>query len=393
MRFGYMVDGSSYEPQFVEAKSLEGAVALVEIRLPVSRMAAQPDSPFVEVWLDRGVARKDMSFYDLSMVYKLYPQNSGKLICGELVVGQGEPFDRENYKGFMVVTCHDAGIERQDENGEAVLCDGYFCQVYLADDDQYAFELDSFTLAAGFEIEDVSDMALDLGIKRYLDDAEDALWKSVDGIAEKLQENLLSVAPRSMIARSERLATLAERARVSEQTKRAVDMFDDICSQPGGKEVFGIANIVWSLRDNCADVLTQDEILRFTERLHEASTMSVSPLLQAERVDAVCTLLTSGVTGTRSPELPQATPEQIKEVLLTCDMDTFIDLVDVAALDNQQYYAMDCNGVYGDLERVEDAIQKVVARKPDLDRVIEGVREATPDDGRANAAVRECECI
>lgn len=35
-----------------------------------------------------------------------------------------------NYKGLYITCCADSGIERTDKNGKAVLCDGFFYQVF-----------------------------------------------------------------------------------------------------------------------------------------------------------------------------------------------------------------------------------------------------------------------
>ena len=121
MRFGYMIDGPVYNTRFIEASSLKDAVAQLEGKLRVTHMAQQSDPVFIELWLDCGKDRKNMSFNDLERVYKFYPQTSGKLKCSDLLVGNGKLFDRENYKGFMVCSNFDRGIIRVDNNGSEVL--------------------------------------------------------------------------------------------------------------------------------------------------------------------------------------------------------------------------------------------------------------------------------
>lgn len=85
MKFGYMLDSSSYEPHFLDAVSFVDALTQLEGKFDVTRLASRsPDTPFVEVWIDKGVERKDMSFEDLSEVYRLTPDPSGSFKCHDL---------------------------------------------------------------------------------------------------------------------------------------------------------------------------------------------------------------------------------------------------------------------------------------------------------------------
>lgn len=75
------------------------------------------------------------------------------------------------YRGFIITSTSDSGIERYDrESSQDVLCDGYYCQIYDGDDDQYANQLDDFCIAEGHEIKDCSYGELERGIARYVDD-------------------------------------------------------------------------------------------------------------------------------------------------------------------------------------------------------------------------------
>lgn len=86
-------------------------------------------------------------------------------------------FDRGNYKGYAISTCFDKGIIRINEHDEEEICEGYFCNVYPADDYNYDYEIDSFTLAVGYELHDLSDLAVDKAIKEHLED-----WEEYKGI-------------------------------------------------------------------------------------------------------------------------------------------------------------------------------------------------------------------
>lgn len=72
--------------------------------------------------------------------------------------------------GYWVSCCSDSGIERENpQTGKTELCEGYFCQVY--EDGDYQNDVDSFCLAVGYEIPDLSDASLERGIREYLSPA------------------------------------------------------------------------------------------------------------------------------------------------------------------------------------------------------------------------------
>ena len=122
--------------------------------------------------------------------------------------------------------------------------------------------------------------------------------------------------------------------------ENADNLLSEVMSQPHGEEVFLLANVIYLLRD-ASENLTKKELLLLAERTLDASQLSLVPLLTAERVDAVRTLLENGISPNRFPELPAVSPEDMTRVLLSCDMDVFTDLIEAVALDNQRYYAPD----------------------------------------------------
>ena len=110
--------------------------------------------------------------------------------------------------------------------------------------------------------------------------------------------------------------------------------------------------------------------------------MSAVPLLTAERVDAVRALLECGIAENRSAQLSPASPEQAKKVLLNCDLDVFVNLVDQVALDNQEFYAPDgfCLSD-NELGMIEKAFSYVLNDKVGLDDAISAAnkqKDATP---------------
>lgn len=66
------------------------------------------------------------------------------------------------YGNVYVTLCYDSGIVRDGNCYE-----GYYCQVY--NDSDFTEELDSFCLASGYDIPDMSDEAIEFGIRSYLD--------------------------------------------------------------------------------------------------------------------------------------------------------------------------------------------------------------------------------
>lgn len=82
LKFGYMIDSHIYEPHYLQASSFAEAIAMLEQKLPVQRLARRGDDvPRVELWVDKGVERKDMSFDMVDDIVNLYPESSGKFVC------------------------------------------------------------------------------------------------------------------------------------------------------------------------------------------------------------------------------------------------------------------------------------------------------------------------
>lgn len=71
------------------------------------------------------------------------------------------------FGNYYVLTSPDKGIERQNPiTDKPEICEGFFCEVYR--DAEYIFQVDYFCLAVGHEITDLSDEALQAGIRTYL---------------------------------------------------------------------------------------------------------------------------------------------------------------------------------------------------------------------------------
>lgn len=72
-------------------------------------------------------------------------------------------------QAYRIEKCFDSGIERENEFGETVLCEGYYCQLYNQSYTEHTNEIDNFCLAVGYEIPDLSEEAFENGVKNYLD--------------------------------------------------------------------------------------------------------------------------------------------------------------------------------------------------------------------------------
>lgn len=67
---------------------------------------------------------------------------------------------------YYVDAISDYGIERTDQNGNGVICSGFYCRVF--NDPEYKNQVDDFCLAVGYEIEDETQKSLENGIRVYL---------------------------------------------------------------------------------------------------------------------------------------------------------------------------------------------------------------------------------
>ena len=63
------------------------------------------------------------------------------------------------YRNFHFTTCQDTGIERINKEGETVLCNGYYFQIFA--DENYENQIDDFCGAVGFELPDMSQECAD----------------------------------------------------------------------------------------------------------------------------------------------------------------------------------------------------------------------------------------
>lgn len=95
------------------------------------------------------------------------------------------------YRGFEIIPDEEDGMERYNpQTGQTEVCRGYACEVYAAEDAQYAHLLDCFDLAEGHEIADISQGSLESGIIRYVDGHYGYLQGEKEELRRKRTEEL-----------------------------------------------------------------------------------------------------------------------------------------------------------------------------------------------------------
>lgn len=71
------------------------------------------------------------------------------------------------FEGYWIASSLVSGIERENpETGRTEACEGYLCRMY--EDKDCGWELDSFSLAVGYDIPDLSEESLEKGIREYM---------------------------------------------------------------------------------------------------------------------------------------------------------------------------------------------------------------------------------
>lgn len=71
------------------------------------------------------------------------------------------------FEGYWIASSKVSDIERENpETGRTEACEGYLCRMY--EDKNCRWELDSFSLAVGYDIPDLSEESLEKGIREYM---------------------------------------------------------------------------------------------------------------------------------------------------------------------------------------------------------------------------------
>lgn len=71
------------------------------------------------------------------------------------------------FEGYWITSSKVSDIERENpETGRTEACKGYLCRMY--EDKDCRWELDSFSLAVGYDIPDLSEESLEKGIREYM---------------------------------------------------------------------------------------------------------------------------------------------------------------------------------------------------------------------------------
>lgn len=192
---------------------------------------------------------------------------------------------------------------------------------------------------------------------------------SIKALSFQNDSKVFSVSPEVLEAYNENLREEAQHSVSISLLEQADALLEDICKKTNGSELFYLAGILNTM-DQEEVPLEREEMFRMAQRIVDISDLGNIPILTAERVDAVCWLLNNGMSVNRSPEFPKASPEQMKEILLTCDIDVFGDIVETVAVDNQYVYGPE-NPHSQYAQDLRDAsvaaIEAVVERKASLE--------------------------
>lgn len=96
------------------------------------------------------------------------------------------------YRGFNITYTTDKGVERENPaTHRKDIRNGYYCEIYPGDDDQYANRIDSFCLAEGYEIPEWTDHEAEKAIRDYVDREYYFLKAANDEIISERREDLV----------------------------------------------------------------------------------------------------------------------------------------------------------------------------------------------------------
>ena len=96
------------------------------------------------------------------------------------------------YRGFNITYTTGKGVERENPaTHRKDIRNGYYCEIYPGDDDQYANRIDSFCLAEGYEIHEWSDHEAEKVIRDYVDREYYSLKAANDEIISERREDLV----------------------------------------------------------------------------------------------------------------------------------------------------------------------------------------------------------
>lgn len=174
-------------------------------------------------------------------------------------------------------------------------------------------------------------------------------------------------------------------------TTRAALLLEETLQRPSGAEVFALANVLYSLKEDTEDLSEESRII-LAQKILEATGNSVIPLLTAERIDAVRVLISEGIDPNRVPEFPETSADKMTDLLLNCDIDIFIEIVDTVALSNQSFYAPDIENLVLNQDRHQQAIDAILStnnKKVSLSEKIRSAAERTASEDIPKTSEKE----
>ena len=143
------------------------------------------------------------------------------------------------------------------------------------------------------------------------------------------------------------------------------------------REDFPLAETMYLLDKDLDLDFDSATLQRLAQKTLDACYKCYEPLLHAERVEAVRSILVLGLHGQRAypfPDLPDLSQEQMADLLLNLSENSFCILMETVAYNNQEYYCSEYSGTElwaQEVDRATAEIEAFLARVESLDSRIE----------------------
>lgn len=180
----------------------------------------------------------------------------------------------------------------------------------------------------------------------------------------------------------------------SDNILKAVEILDSIKKEE--TLPYRLALMMLEIEENAPDWSLKEKMF-LTERLLDSCYSSDVAIHSGERTWALSDLLSEGITENRNYyrvyDLPETSPENMKEALIYCDMDDFTNLIDYVAIRNSKYFLDDPSVEYfyepDVMQELENTV-KTTKKTKVLDDII-GSAEQSKNNNSINSKAKEQE--
>lgn len=167
---------------------------------------------------------------------------------------------------------------------------------------------------------------------------------------------------------------------IDKETTEGYALLLNILKNENGYSVLRSAYYMYALNQGVED-LKPEELIFFAQRLNEASSMSYHAFFTEVRTDALITLLNWQKHDLilNLYEMPDLSREEMRDFLISCDDETFTDLVDYVAYCTQEYLKPEFEL---NLKNINHKISefKKEKGKDNLKKMIDSAKERTSSD-------------